>query len=77
MRRVTGRMIDYDWFGSYRDLGSVAESLDRVAGRIRFANRFENAIEDLVENHAVIESGFLAFYPELRQHIDELALETA
>ena len=35
MRRVTRRMIEYDWFGSYRELDAIAESLDRVAGRIR------------------------------------------
>lgn len=75
MRRVTRRMIEYDWFGSYRELDSIAESLDRVAGRIRFANRFDNAIEELTANHAAIEAGFLDFYPELRRHVAELGIE--
>lgn len=75
MRHVTRRMIEYDWFGSYRDLDAIAESLDRVAGRIRFANRFDNAIEELSANHAAIEAGFLAFYPELRRHVAELGIE--
>lgn len=76
MRRVTGRIIEYDWFGSYRDIDAVAESLDRVAGRIRFANRFDNAIEDLLRNHDMICEGFLAFYPQLQQHVAELDIET-
>jgi len=46
-----------------------------VAGLIRFANRFDNAIEELSANHAAIEAGFLAFYPELRRHVAGLALE--
>ena len=75
MRRVTERMIDYDWFGSYRDLDSIAESLDRVAGRIRFANRFDNAIEELIANHDVIERSFVEFYPQLQRHVIELAIE--
>ena len=75
MRRVTRRMVEYDWFGSYRDIDAVAESLDRVAGRIRFANRFDNAIEDLQRNHDMISDGFLEFYPQLQQHVVELALE--
>jgi acyl carrier protein phosphodiesterase len=75
MRRVTRRMIDYDWFGSYRDVDSIAESLDRVAARIRFANYFDNAIEDLQRNHESIRDGFLEFYPQLRQHVLELAIE--
>ena len=76
MRRVTRRMIEYDWFGSYRDLDAVAESLDRVAARIRFANRFGNAIEDLRRNHDMICEGFFEFYPQLQQHVAELAIES-
>ncbi len=77
MRRVTRRMIDYDWFGAYRELDAVAESLDRVAGRIRFANHFDNAIEDLVRNHEMIRDGFLQFYPQLQQHVQDQAIESA
>ncbi len=75
MRRITRRIVEYDWFGSYRDIDSVAESLDRVAGRIRFANRFDNAIEDLLRNHDMIREGFLEFYPQLQRHVAELGLE--
>jgi len=77
MRRVTRRMVEYDWFGSYRDIDAVAESLDRVAGRIRFSNRFDNAIEDLLRNHDMICEGFMEFYPQLQRHVAELALENA
>lgn len=77
MRRVTRRMIEYDWFGSYQEIDAIAESLDRVAGRIRFSNRFDNAIEDLQRNHEMIRDGFFEFYPQLQQHIIELAIETA
>ena len=76
MRRVTQRMIDYDWFGSYRELDAVAESLDRVAARIRFENRFDNAIEDLQRNDDLIREGFLEFYPQLQRHVREQAIES-
>jgi len=75
MRRVTRRMIDYDWFGSYRDIDAVAESLDRVAGRIRFANGFANAIEELQRQHDSIRDGFVEFFPELQRHVAEQAIE--
>ena len=75
MRRVTRRMVDYDWFGSYRNADAIAESLDRVAARIRFANDFDNAIEDLHCHHELIRDGFLEFYPQLQQHIGEQGLE--
>ncbi len=76
MRLITRRMIDYDWFGSYADPDAVAASLDRVAGRIRFPNRFDNAIEELTAHHATIEAGFFEFFPELRRHVAELGLES-
>jgi acyl carrier protein phosphodiesterase len=76
MRRVTRRMIDYDWFGSYRDADAIAETLDRVAARIRFANEFDNAIEDLQRHHPFIRDGFFEFYPQLQQYITEQGLET-
>ncbi len=75
MRSVTTRMVSYDWFGSYADFDSVAESLDRVAMRIRFENNFANAIEDIAQNQDFIRDGFLEFYPQLRAHISELGLE--
>ena len=76
MRRTTQSMIEYDWFGSYRNLDDIAESLDRVAGRIRFANQFDNAIEELLANHERIETGFFDFFPQVQRHVNELALES-
>ncbi|MCP4982405.1 MAG: DUF479 domain-containing protein [Gammaproteobacteria bacterium] len=75
MRKVTRRIVEYDWFGSYRQRDAIADSLDRVAGRIRFDNQFANAIEDLERNHELIEQGFLDFYPQLQNHVQEQAIE--
>lgn len=76
MRRVTRLMIDNDWFGSYRDIESVAGALDRVADRIRFAHRFENVIDEILAHEDPIRDCFLDFYPRLRAHVDALAIET-
>lgn len=75
MRQVTRRMVEHDWFSAYGDLGAIAESLDRVAARIRFPNQFDNAIEDLVLHRDYIRDGFLEFYPQLQQHVRDLAIE--
>ncbi|MCP4009223.1 MAG: DUF479 domain-containing protein [Proteobacteria bacterium] len=75
MRLVTKRIIQYDWFSCYREIESIAESLDRVAGRIRFANSFDNAIEDLQRNENEIRETFFEFYPQLKAHIRTLAIE--
>lgn len=76
MRNTTQRMVEYDWFGSYRDIDSIAQALDRIAGRLRFENRFNNSIEDIVANQAVIGETFLAFFPQLVEHVDHLQIET-
>ena len=76
MQQTTRSIVENDWFGSYRHVDGIAHAIDRVAARIRFPNAFDNAIEDLLANHERIEAGFLAFYPELKAHIAELALES-
>ncbi len=76
MREVTRRMIDHDWFGSYRHPEQVAEAIKRVARRIRFDNPFEHATEDLWRNHDTIVEVFLEFFPDLHRHVIDLALET-
>ena len=76
MRRVTARMISDDWFGSYRDIDSVAEALDRIAMRIRFPNQFANIIEDIRRHEDIILELFIDFFPQLKAHVSSLALET-
>ncbi len=75
MRNTTQRMVDYDWFGSYQDIDAIGGALDRIAGRLRFENSFNNAIEDILANQAEIETTFLQFFPKLEAHIQSLRLE--
>lgn len=76
MRKTTRAMVDYDWFGSYQNIDSIAHALDRIALRLRFKNRFRNAIEDILVNQAEIDDVFLVFFPELLAHVQNLGLET-
>ena len=76
MRRVTSSMVTNDWFGSYQDIDSIAEALDRIAMRIRFPNQFGNAIEDLRRHEDVILEVFDKFFPQLKLHVESLALES-
>ncbi len=75
MQNTTQRMIDYDWFGSYRDIDSIAHALDRIASRIRYENQFNNALEDIIANEEEIENAFIQFFPEIKVYIRSLALE--
>lgn len=73
MQRVVLWMLENDWLRSYAELEYVGRVLDRISARIRFANTMEGAIEEIHAHHAELESGFLAFYPQLVRHVEAYA----
>ncbi|MCK0538126.1 acyl carrier protein phosphodiesterase [Alcanivorax quisquiliarum] len=75
MRLITRRMAQHDWFSQYGDLGNIGLALDRIAARIRFANRFTGIIEEVDQHYAELEEVFLTLYPVLQQAVAEHALE--
>ncbi|GAB2933320.1 acyl carrier protein phosphodiesterase [Rheinheimera gaetbuli] len=64
-----------DWFGRYQHLPQLGMALDRIASRIRFTNQFSGILGEIQLHYTVLEQGFLQLYPDLCQHITELALE--
>lgn len=68
MARVTGRMMEDNWLGSYRSLDTIGFALDRVASRIRFPNRFAGIIDEIREHDDELEARFLAFFPALLEN---------
>lgn len=72
---VTRRMIEHDWFTAYADLDNIGFALDRIATRIRFANRFSGIIEEIRENDQELEQRFLVFFPQLIKFADTHAFE--
>ena len=77
MQRTMQSVRSDDWFGSYQHLPTVAIALERIAKRIRFSNQFSGVLADITPNYASLEHTFLLFYPQLQQHIAQLALEHA
>lgn len=65
MITVTRRMVSHDWFGAYREMDNIGYALDRIAGRIRFANSFQGAISEIRQNDRELERRFLKFFPQL------------
>lgn len=68
MARVTRKMVEHDWFTSYQNLDNIGYALDRIAGRIRFANQFHGAIAEVKEHRQTLEQRFLVFFPELMRY---------
>ena len=71
MQRVTGKIIQQDWFGSYADIAGVSHALDNIARRIRFKNEFNHSIDDINQHYVEFENLFLAFFPQLMSHIKQ------
>lgn len=65
----------HDWFTSYQQLPQLGIALDRIASRIRFTHQFGGIIDEIKPQYSAMEQGFLHFYPQLQQHIQQLALE--
>lgn len=76
MAVVMRKVRQQDWLAAYQQLEGVAMALDRIAQRIRFANRFGGAGQDIERHYPRLEQVFLSFYPELQAHIASLGLES-
>lgn len=75
MAVVMRKVRQQDWLAAYQQLEGVAMALDRIAQRIRFANRFGGAGQDIERHYPRLEQAFLSFYPELQAHVAALGLE--
>ncbi|NQV41571.1 MAG: DUF479 domain-containing protein [Candidatus Marinimicrobia bacterium] len=71
MELVVGWMIKRDWIRSYAELDHVGRALDGLAGRLKLKHDFHGSIEEVHQHYEAIESGFLVFFPELLQYIDD------
>ena len=68
LQTVLPHMTREDWLASYAQIDSVDAALNGIARRFnRFARArvLEDAVQELTDNYAALESDFLAFFPEL------------
>ncbi|WP_299201107.1 ACP phosphodiesterase [uncultured Amphritea sp.] len=76
MQRVTRRIVESDWFGSYESLEGVVYALDRIAGRIRFNNEFQGVGEELALHYPRFEAGFQLFFTDLTAQFPSPLIDT-
>lgn len=77
MRGVVRRMVAGDWIRRYAELDNVGVALDRIAARVRFANRFQGCQADIERHYHRLEAVFLDLYPRLQRTVASRALEGA
>ncbi len=69
MQQVVTSMTNNDWFKEYETVAGVGLALDNIARRIRFSNNFSGAAEDITRHYHELDAVFLAFFPELVEHV--------
>jgi acyl carrier protein phosphodiesterase len=77
MQPTVSAIIRQDWFLSYADINQLGRALDRVAQRIRFANRFSGTATDIQAHYPELEQLFLQFFPRLQQYVQQLNGDSA
>lgn len=75
MQHVVKHMTKNDWFNEYETLNGVGVALDNITKRIRFANQFAGSIDDITRHYNELDALFLAFFPELIEHVNRRGLE--
>ncbi len=65
LQRMAPMMKQWDWLGSYADIGSIYTALDRIGQRLKHENRLMNSADELVENYTPLEADFRAFLPDV------------
>lgn len=71
MEMVVGWMIKRDWIRSYAELEHVGRALDGLAGRLKLMHDFHGSIDEVHQHYESIEAGFLKFFPDLLQHVNQ------
>lgn len=75
MREAMLFMVKDDGLRINTSMQGVGKTLDRIANRIRFKNSFHGAIGEIEANYNEYEAAFLWLFPELKAHIESLAIE--
>ncbi len=70
-------MAKHGWLAGYIELETVEKTLISISERIRFNNNLDQAFSEVLNQYDVIEKTFKSFFPQLVEHLEWLAVETA
>ncbi len=68
LQRMAPMMMQWDWLGSYAEIGSIYTALNRMGQRLRRENRLMNSADELLANYAHLEADFRDFLPEVKRY---------
>jgi len=64
-------MIERNWLLNYATIEGIGNALSGLSRRVKYANRMSEAVKDLRENYADLETDFRTFFPELRDAVGQ------
>ena len=65
LRQVLPRLIGEDWLGAYAERTGIERALAGLSRRVRRGDALVGGVEELVQNEAVLQRYFDAFFAEL------------
>lgn len=65
-------MMRTNWLVNYGTMEGIHRALSGMARRTTFASKMEEAIQDLERDYQLFKQEFDAFFPELKQHAQEV-----
>ena len=65
LQQMAPHMAQWNWLGSYAEVGSICTALNRMGQRLTRENRLLNSTDELVANYEQLEADFRAFLPEV------------
>lgn len=72
MEYAAPRMVAQDWLGSYIEFDGVKIAIDRVSTRLsRNGHLLRETVQDLTLHYDDLREGFLLFFPELQNFVNE------
>jgi acyl carrier protein phosphodiesterase len=64
-------MIERNWLLNYATIEGIGRALSGLSSRVKYENHMNEAVKDLEENYAGLESDFRIFFPHLMQEVSK------
>jgi acyl carrier protein phosphodiesterase len=64
-------MIERNWLLNYATIDGIGRALSGLSKRVKYANKMDEAVNDLQENYSGLEADFREFFPDLTKSVAE------
>jgi acyl carrier protein phosphodiesterase len=72
LKGILPHMIRGNWLLGYGSIDGIGQALSGMSRRTPFDSKMDQATNDLRENYEAFQNEFLTFFPELREHANDM-----